>query len=266
MAQLIDTTVNGDLVVTGNIDGNIVNCGGVDGEDGTHSMSMSWNGENIIVDIDGNAVKEIPDITHTHYRLYNASLDEYITFLKDGNYGYFRPNTADLVCCGSSARPWYKTYTNRLEVLASKPVFPFVGSDGGGTTVTYATNMYVGSTGIVSRTTTTSSKTIKHDIDELKNEDIKAECLYNLPVRQAKYNEDVLSEEDYRYLKDLPMFIIEEMDEVYPIAVDKSSDNVKEWSWNSQYLIPPMLKLIQDQKKEIDELKKRVSTLENNNA
>lgn len=262
MAQLIDTIVNGNLAVTGNIDGNVVNCGGVDGEDGAHAMSMSWDGENIIVGIDGDTVKEISDSTHTHWRLYNSSLDDYISFIKDGDFGYFRANTGDLVCCGSSTRPWYKTYTNRLEVMAAKPVFEYVGSDGGGSTVSYATNMYVGPGGTVSRTTNTSSKTIKHDIKDLQNEDVKAELLYKLPIYQAKYNEDVLGSEDKRYLKDLPMFIIEEMDEIYPVAVDKPSDNVKDWSWNSQYLIPPMLKLIQEQKKEIDELKEKVSILE----
>ena len=130
--------------------------------------------------------------------------------------------------------------------------------------------MYVGSTGTVSRTTNTSSRTIKHDITELQDEQIKAENLYNVNVYQAKYNDVKLGkfstlEEAYdvpRYLKDLPMFIIEDLDEKYPIAVDKPSDDVKEWSWNAQYIIPSMLKLIQDQKKKIDELETRIEVLE----
>ena len=123
--------------------------------------------------------------------------------------------------------------------------------------------MYVGNTGIYSRTTNTSSRTIKHDIKELQDESIAAENLYNLPIHQAKYNEGVLTDTtDCRYLKDLPMFIIEEMDEVYPVAVDKPDEDVKTWSWNAQYLIPPMLKLIQDQKKQLDELEKRLQRLE----
>ena len=55
-------------------------------------------------------------------------------------------------------------------------------------------------------------------------------------------------------MTDMPGFIIEQMNEVYPIAVDKETDNVKDWAWNSQYLIPPMLKLIQGQHKDINGL------------
>ena len=61
------------------------------------------------------------------------------------------------------------------------------------------------------------------------------------------------------YGKDLPGFIIEDLCEKYPIAVDKPSDNVKGWSWNAQYLIPPMLKLIQEQNKRINILERKIN-------
>lgn len=127
-------------------------------------------------------------------------------------------------------------------------------------TTTYATNMYVGETGTYYRTTNTSSRTIKHDIEALLSENIKAENLYNLEVVQFKYNEGIITNaEDSRYGETLPGFIIENMNEVYPIAVDKPISDVKEWSWNAQYLIPPMLKLIQDQHKEIEQLKEKLN-------
>lgn len=118
-------------------------------------------------------------------------------------------------------------------------------------TVSSATNVYVNSSGVFTRTTTTSSRTIKHDIESLINEDIKAENLYNIEVVQFKYNDNIITDmEDARYGKTLPGFIIEDMNNVYPIAVDKPGVDEKEWSWNAQYMIPPMLKLIQDQHKE----------------
>ena len=130
------------------------------------------------------------------------------------------------------------------------------------TTTTYATNMYVGETGTYYRTTNTSSRTIKHDIKTLSNDDLNAEHLYDLEVVQFKYNEGIITDtDDSRYDATLPGFIIENMNEVYPIAVDKPTDNVKEWSWNTQYLIPPMLKLIQEQHKELEQLKKEVQIL-----
>jgi len=50
---------------------------------------------------------------------------------------------------------------------------------------------------------------------------------------------------DERYEQLLPGFILEQMDEVYPVAIDKNdSEDPKEWRWNQMYLIPPMVKLI----------------------
>jgi hypothetical protein len=113
--------------------------------------------------------------------------------------------------------------------------------------------MYIGTTGIMHRTTTTSSKTIKHDICELGTlEELDAHKLYDLDVVQFKYNDGVITDkEDCRYGKDLPGFIIEDLAEIYPIAVDMPSNDVKEWSWNQRYLIPAMLKLIQEQNERI---------------
>ena len=54
------------------------------------------------------------------------------------------------------------------------------------------------------------------------------------------------------------------MEKQYPIAVDyikdKKGKEIPE-NWNDRYLIPPMLKLIQEQKQEIDILKQQLATL-----
>lgn len=128
-------------------------------------------------------------------------------------------------------------------------------------TVSYNANMYVGTTGRIRRTTNTSSREIKDDIKALQNEDLKAENLYNAEVVQFKYKEGILPEEDMRYRVDLPGLIVEDLEKVYPIAVDKD-ENGKPFGWNTQYLIPPMLQLIQEQKKEIEALKLRIERLE----
>ena len=47
----------------------------------------------------------------------------------------------------------------------------------------------------------------------------------------------------------LPGFIAEELDAIYPIAVDYDGGNIE--TWNSFYIIPAMLALIQDQEKRI---------------
>ena len=183
-----------------------------------------------------------------------------IIFTRTGRvYPYNYGGSSNQPGLGLAANPWRdvvsQAYRLRADSLsASTATSNAIWVNNGGTNRTYS---------LMAATAHTSSKTLKHDIKPLQNKDILAENLYNLPIYQAKYNADYLKENDQRYLQDLPMFIIEDMDEIYPVAVDKEDpDNVKTWSWNNAYLIPPMLKLIQDQKKDIDELKEQIKKLE----
>ena len=62
-------------------------------------------------------------------------------------------------------------------------------------------------------------------------------------------------------------FIAEEVAEIFPIATDYETDkdgNRVVENWNEKYIIPAMLRLIQNQHKEIETLKLRVSELEKN--
>lgn len=131
-----------------------------------------------------------------------------------------------------------------------------------GDTVDYSTNMYIGTSGLLHRTTKTSSRTVKHDIKPIENADILPEKLYDVDVIQFVYNEGQLGHSSKRYGKELPGFIVEDLVEKYPIAVDIDEED-KPFQWNEQYLIPPMLALIQKQKKKLDELEFRIEALEN---
>ena len=128
-------------------------------------------------------------------------------------------------------------------------------------TVDYSTNMYIGTSGIIHRTTKTSSRAVKHDIKPIENSDILPEKLYDVDVIQFVYNEGQLGHSSKRYGKELPGFIVEDLVEKYPIAVDIDEED-KPFQWNEQYLIPPMLALIQQQKKKLDELESRIEVLE----
>lgn len=97
-----------------------------------------------------------------------------------------------------------------------------------------------------------SSRRYKHDIDVLKDYD--ATKLYDLPVRQYVYNDGYLEKGDDWENKAVVGFIAEEVEELFPIATSYNADGSVE-NWKERAIIPLMLKLIQDQKKEIDELK-----------
>lgn len=196
---------------------------------------------------------------HIHDKVSHSDGKGYVTLGEDSGYYYFRPGDSENypTYCGSRSNPWYKIFAERLEVTANKPIFKYSYDN----TVSYATNCHINSEGKLSRTTNTSSKTIKHDIVELSSEsELSANKLYDVNVYQFKYNDDIITDkEDARYGRDLVGFIIEDLNKKYPIAVDKPSEDVREWSWNAQYLIPPMLKLIQEQNKRINILERKIN-------
>ena len=125
---------------------------------------------------------------------------------------------------------------------------------------------------------TASSKRYKHDIKPITAEpelntvqtmaveaieapenDVSYHGLLDIEVVSYKYNEDYLAETDTRYLKNIPGFIAEQVEEAYPIAVDYTEDddgNEIPEDWNPRFIIPGMLALIQ-------ELYKKVEALEN---
>lgn len=101
-----------------------------------------------------------------------------------------------------------------------------------------------------------SSEQIKKKIKKITSKSVNPENLYDVDIVQFQYRDGVIDKDDIRANTDLVGFIIEDLDKKYPIAVDKADENdSKTWSWNSAYIIPPMLKLIQDQKTEIDNIK-----------
>ena len=127
--------------------------------------------------------------------------------------------------------------------------------------VSNAPNLYITSNGNFRRTTNTSSKRYKKDIKDLQNKELNPKRLYDLPIKQFKYKEEHQpNKEDCRYNKDLVGFIAEDVAEIYPIATDYNENGEVE-NWNERYMIPAMLKLIQEQHTEIEQMKKEIEEL-----
>lgn len=103
-----------------------------------------------------------------------------------------------------------------------------------------------------------SSKKYKDIISEIGADDISQ--LYDIPIYSFKYKENYLSKNDERYNKTIPGFVVEDWEDVFPIAIDHNEDGSPEM-WNSQILIPCLLKLIQNNKQLIDSLQKEVALL-----
>lgn len=85
------------------------------------------------------------------------------------------------------------------------------------------------------------------------------EDLYNIKVIWAKYKDEYLAENDERYKKEMPMFLAEDIDRKFPLAVDHNESGKAE-NWNYRVLIPCMFAMIKNDHEKISSLQ---SELEN---
>ena len=104
--------------------------------------------------------------------------------------------------------------------------------------------------------TTSSSRRWKRDIENVSDESLDPHKLYEVPIRQFRYNEGTLVDGKDDVLR--IGFIAEELEEIYPLATCHDRDGLVS-DWNDRALIPAMLKLIQEQHNEIETLKERIN-------
>lgn len=107
----------------------------------------------------------------------------------------------------------------------------------------------------------TSSRRYKHDIADLVKQDLNPQKLYNLPVRQFIYNLDYIEPNDQRYGETVCGFIAEEVEKIYPIACEYNHNGSPE-NWDIRYIVPPMLSLIQEQHRDIEQLEMDYANLQ----
>jgi hypothetical protein len=103
------------------------------------------------------------------------------------------------------------------------------------------------------RYTSSSSRRYKNSIVDISTiPELDPYKLLDIPVRAFKYNESYLNQNDQRFNVSIPGFIAEEVQEVYPVAVDLISGEPE--TWVSNYMVPGLLALIQDIVKRLDAL------------
>ena len=174
------------------------------------------------------------------------------------------PNTDNLIRCGSSTQRWSSVNTYDIDVKGQATISGRTNlngqlwcSDARTFTVTNGKSVFVGEQGRFG--VSGSTRKIKHDIVPLMDDDLSADKLYSIPVVQFKFNQDIVSPSDRFYERYVPGLIAEDIAQIYPVAA--VLDNGEPSDWDFRYLIPPMLKLIQEQKKEIDQLRADIDEL-----
>ena len=86
------------------------------------------------------------------------------------------------------------------------------------------------------------------------------ENLYNIEPIMARYKEGYLEKGDERVGVEFPMFIAEDVDKYFPLAVDHNTDGLPE-NWNERIMIPAMFAMLKAQKKKIDQQEKLIKKL-----
>ena len=125
----------------------------------------------------------------------------------------------------------------------------------------YTANVHIGSAGRFFAISG-SSKRWKNSIERIKEESLDPHHLYDVDVVQFKFNTDYIKNpNDQRYDTLVPGFIAEDLQKVYPIAVDVDEETGEVMDWNMKMVIPPMLALIQEQKKEIDSIREEMADI-----
>lgn len=134
--------------------------------------------------------------------------------------------------------------------FASNPAFNAVGSSGS------EANVYMGAANRLNKITS-SARRYKNSIGSVSNPALDPKRLYDIPVVQFRFNKDHLSNSmDSRYDQDVIGLIADDVAMYYPIAADYEDGQVE--NWNSRYLIPPMLSLIQEQHREIQSIQSQI--------
>ncbi len=178
------------------------------------------------------------------------------TMIVDRDLGIEVPDgKAVFVNCNGGAYIYGKSYVNGLDVagesyLNGNTYINWKASDG-------LAPVYIDKNGMLQGST--SSARYKKDITTEFNEDLDPHKLYELPVKQYQYKDE---HKDKQLVEGMQIGLIaEDVDEYYPNACQYNAEGEPE-SWRERIVLPAMLKLIQEQKAEIDELKARLDKIE----
>lgn len=83
--------------------------------------------------------------------------------------------------------------------------------------------------------------------------------LYNITPRLARYKDGYLGKDDERLGIEFPMFIAEDVEKYFPLAIDHVDGKAE--NWNERIMIPAMFAMIKQQKVEIDMLNKKLEEI-----
>lgn len=114
-----------------------------------------------------------------------------------------------------------------------------------------SSSYYAGYSSASSKRYKVLGKTVRED---------ELEDLYRIKVIWAKYKDGYLMEQDERCGKEMPMFIAEDIDRRFPIAVDHDKKGRAE-NWNYRIMIPCMFAMLKNEHEKVKELQSELEPI-----
>lgn len=145
---------------------------------------------------------------------------------------------------------FYAKFEKELACLAGLRVYSLP-------TITSGWNCYIDRNNYKVSALSSSSKRYKILGASLPEEFI--ENLYNIEPIMARYKKGYLAKGDERVDAEFPMFIAEDVDMYFPLAVDHIDGKAEDW--NERIMIPAMFAMLKAQKKKIDQQEKLINKL-----
>lgn len=213
-------------------------------QDGVTSNSANITGGTIRINVESD---DSYPITLSGADGQTLELGAYRIVLQSGNY--YADINGGLVTVGEVVG---NAYTIKASLQSNGAIISTFAYD---TTTTDGANVNVYANGLFRRAAS-SSRRYKKDITEKIPDELNPERLYALPIRSFRYRKGYLEKDDPREDKDIIGLIVEDLEEIYPIAVNHDEKGRPEM-WNAQILIPAMLKLIQEQNERIKKLEEK---------
>ena len=105
---------------------------------------------------------------------------------------------------------------------------------------------------------TISSSSMHYKVLGKTVKEAELEDLYKIKVIWAKYKDGYLMEQDERCGKEMPMFIAEDIDRRFPIAVDHDEKGRAE-NWNYRIMIPCMFAMLKNEHEKVKNLQSELN-------
>ncbi len=262
-----DGKIVADFITAGSMLANIIKggtltMGGRDNGNGVVSVVDASGKEIVRLDNNGakinNGALDITGVTNVTFAIRTKSANGYVSEVAPIGMTSYLPEERTFVSM-ESIGIFAGTYTGDSPLSGTTSPKAMIYPDGQiismyayNNTTSDGANVNVWANGLFRRAASSSRRYKKKITDQLP-EKLNPDKLYDLPVRSFRYRKGYLEKGDRREKKDIIGLIVEELEEVYPIAVNYDEKGRPEM-WNVQILLPAMLRLIQEQNERIKKL------------